>query len=75
MTDSFAPQVIPNIHHVALRTNDIKRLIQFYHGTLGLPITRTRGADDDPDAVWLPCVQLVKASGDLQAGGTLDHLA
>lgn len=75
MTDSFDAQVIPNIQHVALGTNDINRLLQFYHETIGLPITRTRGPEGDPDAVWLPCVQLVKTRGELQAGGTLDHLA
>ena len=75
MSDPFVPQVIPNIHHVALRTTDLNRLVRFYHETLGLPITRTRGPEDDPDAVWLPGVQLVKVSGDLEPSGTLDHLA
>lgn len=75
MSDPFEPQVIENIHHVALRTTDLGRLIHFYHDTIGLPITRTRGPEGDPDAVWLPCVQLVKVSGDAQPGGSLDHLA
>ena len=75
MSDSFVPQVIPNIQHVALRTTDLPRLVRFYHETIGLPITRTRGSEGDPDAVWLPGVQLVKATGEIQPGGTLDHLA
>jgi catechol 2,3-dioxygenase-like lactoylglutathione lyase family enzyme len=75
MSDSFVPQVIENIHHVALRTTDLPRLVHFYHETIGLPITRTRGPEGDPDAVWLPGVQLVKASGELEPSGTLDHLA
>jgi len=75
VADSFEPKVVPNIQHVALRTNNLERLIAFYHGTIGLPITRTRGPEDNPDAVWLPGVQLVKASGDFEPSGTLDHLA
>ena len=40
---------MPSLHHLALRTFDLERLIAFYKTWLGCPIVR----DERPRAVWL----------------------
>ena len=40
---------MPALHHLALRTRDVDRLLAFYQAWFGLPIAR----DERPRAVWL----------------------
>ncbi len=75
MSGSFAPKIKQELNHVALKVTDMSRSIHFYHDVIGLPISRTRGPEGNPDAVWLPGVQLVKGEAGLNPSGTLDHVA
>ena len=53
------------IHHLALRTRDVARLVRFYADTLGLPVLRR---DEARGSVWLDaggCVVMIeRATGD-----------
>jgi catechol 2,3-dioxygenase-like lactoylglutathione lyase family enzyme len=40
---------VPTLHHLALRTRDLERLLAFYRRWLELPIVR----DQRPRSVWL----------------------
>ncbi|MGA7669500.1 MAG: VOC family protein [Nitrolancea sp.] len=75
MSGSFQLKTKPELNHVALKVTDMSRAIHFYSEVIGLPVTRTRGPEGDPDAVWLPGVQLVKGESGLSPSGTLDHVA
>jgi len=75
VSGSFVPQIKQELNHVALKVTDMQQSIHFYHEVIGLPVTRTRGPEGDPDAVWLPGVQLVKGESGLNPSGTLDHVA
>jgi lactoylglutathione lyase len=75
MSGSFDLQIKQELNHVALKVTDMKRAVHFYHEVIGLPVTRTRGPEENPDAVWLPGVQLVKGEHGLNPSGTLDHVA
>lgn len=75
MAGSFVLQAKQELNHVALKVTDMNRSVHFYHEVIGLPVTRTRGPEGNPDAVWLPGVQLVKGDAGLNPSGTLDHVA
>ncbi len=75
MSGSFVVKTKQELNHVALKVTDMNRAVHFYHELIGLPVTRTRGKEGDPDAVWLPGVQLVKGEAGLDPSGTLDHVA
>lgn len=75
MADAFEAQLDPTANHVALKVRDLKTALDFYHGIIGLPISRTSGPPDNPQMVWLPGVQLIRHDGDLEPGGTFDHVA
>ena len=40
---------MPRLHHLALRTHDLERLLTFYREWLALPVVR----DERPRSVWL----------------------
>jgi catechol 2,3-dioxygenase-like lactoylglutathione lyase family enzyme len=40
---------VPSLHHLALRTHDVERLVDFYREWFGLPEAR----DARPRSVWL----------------------
>ena len=40
---------MPRLHHLALRTRDLERLLSFYQEWLALPVVR----DQRPRSVWL----------------------
>ena len=75
MSGSFTLKTKPELNHVALKVTDMARAVHFYHEVIGLPVTRTRGPEGEPDAVWLPGLQLVKGERGLNPSGTLDHVA
>ncbi|HEY8086305.1 MAG TPA: VOC family protein [Polyangiaceae bacterium] len=52
------------IHHLALRTRDVARLVRFYADTLGLPVLRR---DEARGSVWLDAggpVVMIERAGD-----------
>jgi catechol 2,3-dioxygenase-like lactoylglutathione lyase family enzyme len=73
----FRAEPVATTNHTALRVRDMAESLAFYRDLIGLPVLRSQGPDDAPNAVWLPGLQLVRASdGEVPApGGTLDHLA
>lgn len=76
MSEQFTARIDPTGCHTAIRVNDMRRALHFYHELVGLPIERTSGPADNPQTAWLPGVQLIH---DPEArpvlGQTFDHLA
>jgi lactoylglutathione lyase len=74
MSDNFAAEVQIAANHTAIRVADLEKALGFYRDLLGLPITRVRGPQDNPDSVWLPGLQIV-VDPEVKAGSNLDHSA
>ena len=74
MSNGFNAEVQLAANHTAIRVRDLSQALQFYSGLLGLPVTRVRGPKDNPDAVWLPGLQIV-VDPDVRPGTNLDHAA
>jgi lactoylglutathione lyase len=73
MASDFKANVDPNANHTALKVRDMQRALEFYSDLVGLPVLRTRGDADNPDAVWLPGLQLV-LDDSADPKGSLDHI-
>jgi catechol 2,3-dioxygenase-like lactoylglutathione lyase family enzyme len=74
MSDSFTADIQLSAMHTAIRVRDMSRALEFYSGLIGLPVKRVRGPEDNPDAVWVPGLQLV-SDPEVQPGTNLDHSA
>jgi glyoxylase I family protein len=73
-----APFSIRNIDHIVLRTGDVKRLVAFYCGVLGLPIERETGKGLTQLRAGASLIDIVpvddRAAGDPKAPGrNLEH--
>lgn len=68
---------MPSLHHLALRTHDVERLVAFYREWFGLPEAR----DARPRSVWLGLdgavvmIERAEASEPRIAQGSLDLIA
>jgi catechol 2,3-dioxygenase-like lactoylglutathione lyase family enzyme len=66
------------IHHIAMRTHEVDRLVAFYEGLLGLRVTRR---DDARGSAWLDAqgtILMIERAGDGEPGicaGTLELVA
>jgi catechol 2,3-dioxygenase-like lactoylglutathione lyase family enzyme len=74
MSDSFTAEVQYTANHTAIRVRDLKKTLEFYSDLIGLPITRVRGPQDNPESVWVPGLQIVVAP-ETKPGTNLDHVA
>jgi catechol 2,3-dioxygenase-like lactoylglutathione lyase family enzyme len=76
MSDEFVADVEPLYNHVAIKVRDLDAAVAYYHGILGLPITRTLGPADNPRAIFVVGVQLVRQPADAPAPGpgVFDHV-
>lgn len=74
MSGTFTAQVSHDANHTAIKVRDIHKALHFYSEVIGLPALRSRGPEDNPEAVWLPGLQLVADPG-ASSGGSLDHIA
>lgn len=74
MSGTFTAQISLEANHTAIKVRDLQKALHFYSELIGLPVLRSRGPEDNPDAVWLPGLQLV-VDPDTKSGGSLDHVA
>jgi lactoylglutathione lyase len=72
----FVAQVVPENNHVALRVKDLEASVRFYHQVMGLPILRRFGPADNPRAVFVSGIQLVRQTQDPgpAPSGVFDHV-
>ncbi|MCL4541041.1 MAG: VOC family protein [Chloroflexi bacterium] len=76
MTENFRAILNPEHHHVAIRVKDMRTMMHFYGGVLGLPYIRELAGDPLPKVVWYQAVQLIASSSDDDPrSGVMDHLA
>jgi catechol 2,3-dioxygenase-like lactoylglutathione lyase family enzyme len=63
-------------HHVAIRVQDIAKMMTYYGTVMGLPYIRQVDDAQGPRQVWYQAVQLNRAEGPTDpTAGTMDHLA
>ncbi|MGI8914094.1 MAG: VOC family protein [Chloroflexota bacterium] len=63
-------------HHVAIRVQDMAKMMTYYGGVMGLPYIRQVDDAQGPRQAWYQAVQLNRAEGPADPkAGTLDHLA
>lgn len=55
--------------HTSIKVKNLRESVKFYHETLGLPIIRQLGKEEDPNIVFLPGVEL-SAGGKEEDSGT-----
>src|SRR5262249_40985460 len=72
----YVAQVEPQDNHVALKVKALEASVRFYQDLMGLPILRTFGPTDNPRAVFVSGIQLVRQSGDPGPNpyGIFDHV-
>lgn len=74
MSNGFNAEVQYTANHTAIRVRDLPRALAFYSDLIGLPVTRVRGPEDNPDSVWVPGLQIV-VDPETTPGTNLDHAA
>lgn len=76
MSEAFVARVEAADNHVALKVKDLDRSVAFYHGIMGLPITRKLGPLDNPRSIFVPGIQLTRQTEDPgpKPYGIFDHV-
>lgn len=62
MSEKFEIKLNPSNFHTAIKVEDMKESIRFYHEILGLPIIRRIPSSDNPEIVFLPGIELSELS-------------
>lgn len=76
MAEGFVAEYEPSWTHTAVRVRDLERMMEFYHGLIGLAVNRIQGPEERPEIVWLRGVQLIRDTDRAEgaASGSLDHV-
>ena len=72
----FVARVEARDSHVALKVKDLEASVRFYHDVVGLPILRKFGSPENPRAVFVSGIQLVRGSAEPGPNpyGIFDHV-